>query len=248
MCDGIQLGFLLTSFIAGILTVVSPCVLPMLPIVIGGSTASKSLLKPLRIIAALAVSVIVFSLLLKASAALVGVPVYVWRFLSGSILIVFGILMLWPSLWARFVEVIGLKESSQKLLNRGASKGGALGDILVGASLGPVFTSCSPAYATVVSSVIPQSWSVGLLYLLIFVFGMVLVLALVAIFGQKVVSKLATLSDPRSWFRRVIALIFIVVGILIFTGWDKDIEAFLVQRGLYDWLVYLENRLPGLEC
>ncbi|MYB40022.1 cytochrome C biogenesis protein [Candidatus Saccharibacteria bacterium] len=247
MESGIQYGFLLTAAIAGVLTVVSPCVLPMLPIVIGGSTASKSFLKPLRIILALAVSVIVFSLLLKASTALIGVPDYVWRWLSGSILIGFGVLTFWPRLWDRVVEAVGLKKSSQKLLSKGVLRGGAAGDILVGASLGPVFTSCSPAYLTVLGYIAAESFSVGLLYLLVFVVGLVAVLAAVAVFGQKTVAKLAFFSNPASPFRRILALIFITVGVLIFFGWDKDIEAFLLELGLYDWLVDLEDGLPQLE-
>lgn len=242
---GIQVGYLLTSFIAGILTVVSPCVLPMLPIVIGGSTASKSIFKPLRIIFALAVSVIVFSLLLKASTVLLGVPDYVWRYISGGILIMFGVFTLRPDLWDLLVARLGFKESSQKLLGKGVLKGGVAGDLLVGVALGPVFTSCSPAYLTIVGYIIPQqSWGVGFLYLLFFVAGLALVLLLVAIFGQKVVAKLAFVNKPNGWFKRLLALIFITVGVLIIFGWDKDIEAWLLERGLYDWLVDLEGSLP----
>ena len=247
MGDGVQFGFLLTAAIAGVLTVVSPCVLPMLPIVIGATAADKSFLKPLRIILALAVSVIAFSLLLRVSTALLGVPDYVWRGLSGSILIVFGVLTLRPGLWDRFTEIAGLKRSSQKLLGKGVAKGGAGGDILVGASLGPVFTSCSPAYLTILGHIASGSFAAGMLYLLLFVAGLSGVLALVAGFGQKVVARLAFFSNPRGVFRRVIASVFIVVGALIFFGWDKDIEVFLLERGLYDWLVGLEDWLPSLR-
>ncbi len=244
----VQYSFLFVSFIAGILTVLSPCVLPLLPIVIGGSTKSKSISKPLRIIAALAVSVIAFSLLLKASTTLIGVPGYVWRWLSGGILIVFGILTLWPNLWEKAVDRLGFKESSHKLLGKGVLKGGVAGDLLVGASLGPVFTSCSPIYLWIVATVIPQqSWTVGLIYLLAFVVGLAAILFLVALFGQKVVSKLAFFSKPDGWFRRILALIFITVGILVFMGWDKNIEAFLIEKGLYDWLINLENSLSGVS-
>ena len=242
----IQLGYLFTFLIAGFLTILSPCVLPMLPIVIGGSTANKSIFKPLRIIGAMAVSVIVFSLLLKASTVLLGVPDYIWRWLSGSILILFGIFTFWPNLWDKVVTILGVKESSQNLLNRSAAKGGVIGDLLVGASLGPVFSSCSPAYLTIISIIIvQQNWWLGFLYLLIFVFGLVLFLLLIAFLGQKFVSKLAFFNNPSGWFKRILALIFIIVGLLIFMGWDKDIEAYLLQEGLYDWLTNFENQLPS---
>ena len=244
---GVQFSllFLVTTLIAGILTVVSPCVLPLLPIVIGGSTFSKSLAKSLRIIGALAVSVIVFSLLLKASTTLIGVPDHYWRWLSGGILIIFGILTFFPGLWDGLVEKAGLKKSSHKLLSRSTAKGGIVGDLFIGAALGPVFTSCSPAYLYVVGVVIPQqSWFFGFIYLLSFVIGLSLVLFLVALFGRKFISKVSALNNPKGWFKRILAVIFVTVGVLVFAGWDKDIEAYLVERGLYDWLVEFEDRLP----
>ena len=51
-------GLLLVSLIAGVLTVAAPCVLPLLPIIVGS----------------LAVSVILFTLLLKATTASLGIP------------------------------------------------------------------------------------------------------------------------------------------------------------------------------
>ena len=247
--SGFSVGFLFTALIAGIITVLSPCVLPMLPIVLSGSVAAKSLAKAARIIGALAVSVVAFSLLLKASSVLLGVPDDVWRWLSGSILILFGILTFWPQLWDKLSNILGLKKSSHKLLGVGLSKSGVAGDLLVGASLGPVFTSCSPAYLSILGYIsLQQNWLFGLIYLLTFVAGLCAILFLVAIFGQKFVSKIAALSNPKSWFKRILAVVFVIVGILIFTGWDKDIEIFLLDRGLYDWLIELEDKLPELPA
>ena len=219
----------------------------MLPIVLSGSVAAKSLAKAGRIIGALAVSVVAFSLLLKASSVLLGVPDDVWRWLSGSILILFGILTFWPQLWDKLSDLLRLKKSSHKLLGVGLSKSGVAGDLLVGASLGPVFTSCSPAYLSILGYIsLQQNWLFGLIYLLTFVAGLCAILFLVAIFGQKFVSKIAALSNPKSWFKRILAVVFVLVGILIFAGWDKDIEIFLLDRGLYDWLIELEDKLPEL--
>ena len=245
--SGFSVGFLFTAFIAGILTVLSPCVLPMLPIVISGSVATKSLAKAGRIIGALAVSVTAFSLLLKASTVLFNVPDDVWRWLSGSILILFGILTFWPQLWDKLSDLLGLKKSSHKLLGKGLAKSGAAGDLLVGASLGPVFTSCSPAYLSILGYItLQQDLLFGLIYLLAFVIGLSLILFLVAIFGQKFVSKIAALSNPKSYFKRILAVVFVMVGVLVFAGWDKDVEIFLLDRGLYDWLIDLEDNLPQL--
>ena len=247
LCEGLSIGYLLTSFIAGIITILSPCVLPLLPIIIGSSTANKSLAKALRIIGALAVSVIAFSLLLRVSTELLGVPSIVWRGISGSILILFGVFTFMPGLWDKLISRLGAKQSSHRLLRRGLAKGGLAGDLLVGASLGPVFTSCSPAYLAILGYISAEgSWLVGMSYLLAFVCALCLLLLLIAVFGQKFVAKISVLSNPRGWFYRLLATIFIIVGVLIFVGWDKKIEAYLLEQGLYDWLITLEGKLPGL--
>lgn len=243
----LQYGFLLTSLIAGFLTVLSPCVLPVLPIVISGSLEKRSFLKPLRIIAALIVSIIVFSILLKASTILLGVPSFVWRWLSGGILVIFGLFILCPDLWTRLIEKLNLNQASQKLLNRGIRREGAAGDFIVGAALGPVFTSCSPAYAYIVAISLPTNWVVGFVYLLVFSLGLAAVLIMIALLGQKFIGKLKALSNPKGWFKKIIALIFIVVGLLVITGYDKRVEAYLVERGFYDWLINIEDSLPTPE-
>ena len=242
--EAFSIGYVLTSLIAGVLTVLSPCVLPTLPIVLSGSTASKSFWKPLRIILALMVSVIVFSILLKASTALLGVPSFVWRYLSGGILLVFGLFLLFPTLWAQISAKLGIEQSSRHLLNRSAIKNGVVGDFLVGASLGPVFTSCSPTYFVIISFLLDGNWSTGLIYLFTFVFGLALLLVLVALLGQKFVSRLKAVNNPNGWFKKGIALLFIVIGCFIVIGFDKRIEAFLLDRGVYDWLIQTEQRLP----
>ena len=239
----IQFGFLVVALIAGVLTVVSPCVLPVLPIVMGGSLQQRDFYKPLRIIGALLVSIIVFSILLKASTVLLGVPDFVWRWLSGGILIIFGIVTFWPKLWSNLMQKVGLQKSSFKLASWGFKKGGNLGDFIIGAALGPVFTSCSPTYLYIVAISLPANWLTGFIYLLIFSLGLALILLLIAFLGQKFIAKLKGLSNPQSWFKRCLAFLLIISGILIATGYDKKIEAELIQKGAYNWLIDLENQL-----
>ena len=238
-----SLGYLLASLVAGLLTILSPCVLPLLPIIISGSVGQQSLSRAFRIIGALIVSLLAFSILLKATTSLIGIPTWVWQLISGSILIVFGLFLLMPNLWQLVIGKLGLKKSSNKFLSRGLNRGGKLGDFLVGASLGPVFSSCSPTYLAIVGFFLPASWWIGSIYLVVFVLGLAFILGLVAIFGQKFTAKVAIFSNPKSWLRRILATLFIVIGIFLMTGYDKKIETYLVERGWYDWLINLENNL-----
>ena len=62
------------SFIAGVLTILAPCVLPLLPIIIGGSLTEKSIKRPIIITVSLALSIVLFTLILKVSTAFITIP------------------------------------------------------------------------------------------------------------------------------------------------------------------------------
>src|SRR5438132_740370 len=89
----------LISFIAGVLTVLAPCVLSLLPVVVGGSLAQGGRNRALTIVVSLGISVIAFTFLLKVSTALINIPESFWQWFSGGILVLFGITMLFPALW-----------------------------------------------------------------------------------------------------------------------------------------------------
>ena len=50
---------------------------------------------------------------------------------------------------------------------------------------------------------------------------------------QKAVDKLQWASDPNGKFRKILGVLFIIVGIGIITGFDKNIEAWMVEHGVY---------------
>ena len=62
---------LFVSFIAGVLTVLAPCILPLLPVIIGGAAQNHERRNPYIITASLAVAVVLFTLLLKFSTLLI---------------------------------------------------------------------------------------------------------------------------------------------------------------------------------
>ena len=119
------MDLLVVSFLAGVLTAAAPCVLPLLPVIVGGSVLSgdededrRSLRHPLTIVISLAVSIIVFSLLLKTTTALLGIPDDVWSILAGGVVVLFGITLLWPSIWDRLMVATGISAGANNLLDR----------------------------------------------------------------------------------------------------------------------------------
>ncbi len=232
------------SFLAGILTVLAPCVLPILPVIIGGSMGDeKRRLAPFVIITSLGVSIILFTFLLKVSTAFIAIPQSVWSMLSGGIFAGFGLIMVFPGTWETVASKFRLGQGSNRLLAQGYKKKSFAGNVIMGFALGPIFSTCSPTYFVILATVLPQSFALGLIDLLAYVLGLSLVLILIAALGQRFVGKLGGASDPRGWFKRGLGLLFLLVGILIITGVDKKIEAKLIGSGIFDSITGFESRL-----
>ena len=208
--------------------------LPVLPVIIGGSVAEEDKKKPYIVIASLSVSLVVFTLLLKASTLLIMVPPSFWAIITGGIVLIFGIFTLFPHLWEKISEKLRISSASNAFLHNSSQKSGIGGSILIGAALGPVFSSCSPTYALIVATVLPQSFLSGLFYIIVYVIGLALMLLLVSIFGQRLVSKLRWLADPESKFKKGMGVLFILIGLLIVTGTEKKIETYFVESGVYN--------------
>ena len=224
--------FFLLSFLAGVLSVFAACVLPLLPVIVGGSLAAGSRRRTYTIVASLAVSVVAFTLLLKASTALIGIPEELWRYLSGGIIVVLGLLILFPGLWVKLPGVNLLNRESNKLLGAGYQRGGFWGDILMGAALGPVFASCSPTYFLILATVLPAQPLIGTVYLAAYAAGLSLALLAVAIMGERLIRRLGVTLDPGGKFFKGVGVLLLVVGVLVFTGTMRQVEAWFVERGL----------------
>ena len=190
------------SFIAGVLTAIAPCVLPLLPVIVGGSIAGGSRWRAYTITVSLGVSVIIFTLLLKVSTAFINVPQGTWQLISAAILIAFGLVMIFPQLWDRLGFVNALNRSSNKLLATGYQQNSFWGDALMGAALGPVFASCSPTYFVILATVLPASFAMGLLDLVAYAVGLSGFLLLIALAGQRLLGKLGGGIGPGGGVRR----------------------------------------------
>ena len=234
---------LILSFIAGVLTVLAPCVLPLLPLIIGGSVEdNKNRKAPFIIVGSLALSIIVFTLLLKVSTALISIPQSTWTGISGGILIIFGLITFFPTLWENFSARLNLAKNPNRWLAVGFQKKNVLGNIIIGLSFGPIFSTCSPTYSVILATVLPQNFSLGIVYLLAYVLGFSIVLLLIAFLGQKFVNTLNIFSDPHGKFKRGLGVLFFVIGVFIIFGFDKVIEAKLINSNYFD-VTKIENTL-----
>ena len=244
----------LGAVVAGMLTTLAPCVLPLLPVIVGrtvaapapageaiaaGTTAGRTavatrrtagLSQPLAVTAGLGASVVLFTLLLKGTTALIGVPREVWQVVSGGLLVAVGVTQVRPDLWDRLSMRFGLNARAAGGLVAARGRGGRVGDVLTGAALGPVFSSCSPLYAYVVVTVLPASFGQGLVLLLAYTAGLCSVLLAIALLGRRAVQRMRWAADPHGSVRRVLGGVLVAVGLLVLTGADHTVQSWILDH------------------
>ena len=238
---------LIGAFLAGLLTVVAPCVLPLLPIIIGGSVSGHAddKRRPFIIAGSLAISLIAFTLLLKATTLLINVPPKAITYFSGSLIILIGILTLFPLFYAKIMAKIGFEHRSQEILAEGyKNKNSIAGPVIIGAALGPVFSSCSPVYAYILATVLPASFGRAIAYIVAYVLGLSIILLAISYFGRRFIKRIRFASNPKGWFQRCIAALFIIVGILIFTGNDIRFQTWVSAHTPFDFNSLSAKLLP----
>ena len=242
---------LLGAFFAGIITVLAPCVLPLLPVIVGGSISGNvnDKRRPFIIVASLAVSLILFTVLLKATTLFIDIPPETFVYVSGGIIVGLGLLLLFPGIYEAIILRFNLQARSQRLLGGSRGKGPVIGAIITGAALGPVFSSCSPVYAYILATVLPVNFPVAMVAMVAYVLGLSLMLLLIGFAGQKFIRKIRFAADPKGWFNKALAILFIIVGLLIITGYDKQLQTYISEHTPFDFDSLSSKLIPasGLE-
>ena len=229
------MALLLVSFFAWVLTILAPCVLPLLPVILGASVEdSKDKWRPYIIIAALSVSIIIFSLLLKATTLFIWVDPIVWKLFSWVILILFWVITIFPNIWKNLSTKLGFMSKSNHSLGESSQKKWITWSILVGMSLWPVFSSCSPTYAVILAVILPVSFLTWLINLFAYVLWLWFVLLLIALLWQQFIKKMKWASSPNGIFKKILWIIILLVWIAIISWFDKKIETKILDSWYFD--------------
>jgi cytochrome c biogenesis protein CcdA len=232
------------ALFAGALSVLAPCVVGLLPILIGRSVAPGSRShSAVLVIIGLCASIFTFTMLFRATTLLVDVPQRVWQYVAGAILVGFGVVSVVPQLWDWLSTRLRFAEVGDRGARFGIGRQSRVGDLVLGASLGPAFSACSPTYALIVAVILPVTPAEGAGYLIAYLVGLATMMVVIVVGGRRAVRALGWGVDPHGWFRRVLGVFFIMFGVAIATGLDKDLLGFVVENGWFDWQLRFEDML-----
>lgn len=231
------------AFIAGLFTILAPCIWPLLPIVLADVTQSNSKRRPLGITAGVAISYAFFTLAISALESSFGLNPNVLRKLAVVVLLVVGTSMVIPALSKRMEASIS--RFSGKFGGMGRNQRSDFGGgFLTGVALGIVWTPCSgPILASV--AVLAGTNKISLesvIVTLFYVAGVSIPLFGFAVGGQKLLARSRRLSKHTGRIQIASGLVMIITAVGIYTNYDKTIEAKLLSA-----VPSYTNALTGIE-
>lgn len=219
------------GFAAGSLSVLSPCVLPLVPILIG-TAASAHRRGPLALAAGLVLSFAVIGVLLASAGASLGLDQTVFRDVAALMLLGFGVLLLSAGLQERFaVAASGFSGAGQGMLSR-LTLDGLSGQFVLGLLLGVVWSPCvGPTLgATITLASQGQQLTQVMLVMALFGLGAGLPLVILGSLSREAMLRLrGKLLAAGEHGKKVLGAAMLLLGVFILTGLDKKFETWVLD-------------------
>lgn len=237
------LGYYGFGLLAGLLTTLSPCVLPILPILLGSATAAHPR-APLALAGGLAVSYAVIGTLVAWVGSAIGMDTTIFRNVGAAILGLLGLVLMSASLQRRFATATSrIGDAGNNVISR-LNLDGLRGQFVIGLALGVVWSPCVGPTLGVAIVLASQGSHLPQVALLMGVFG---VGAAMPVVGLAYLSRAAMMKVRGKLIqagkagKTVLGIIMVAIAVLILSGADKPLEAWLVDMSPA-WLTALTTR------
>lgn len=232
------------SFIAGLLTTLNPCVLPMLPLVLAG-TMSGGRLGPLAFAGGMVLSFTILGLFIATIGIGLGITQRVLQQAAALMFILFGLILLMKPLQERMaLATTGLATSANRLAGH-ADIGGLAGPFLIGTLAGALWAPCSGPSLGAAIALAAESGGLWPAAMRMLAFGVgATVILLVLAYGSRaaIMERRNALLSATGWIKTAAGALFIAIGLMVLLGIDKTFEAFLT-RHMPDWLIDITTSL-----
>jgi cytochrome c-type biogenesis protein len=231
------------AYLAGVLSTLSPCVLPLLPLVIGAA-ASAHRLGPLALGLGLTGSFVVVGLFVATIGFALGIDADVFRDVAAALMILVGIALIAPVFQARFALAAGPVSRWANARLTGFSASGLPGQFGIGVLLGIAWSPCVGPTLGAAALLASRAEDLPRVAATMLLFGLGAASPLLAV-GMLSREALATtrervLSAGRG-LKAALGAAFVLIGASIVTGADKAIETALVEASP-QWLTDLTTR------
>lgn len=220
------------AFLAGIVTVLSPCILPVLPALLAAG-AGKGHLRPIGIIVGLIISFTFFTLTLTALVHLTGISPNILRYIAIALIAGFGLMMLLPKLSEKFAEVTSkVADLGQTVQGKSSLLGtGFWSGVVLGAALGLVWTPCAGPILAAITTLVATSavsWN-AFLITLVYSLGAAIPMFLIIYGGNIAINSSKSLSNYTEIIRKCFGALMILAALAIAFNFDVMFEQLALQ-------------------
>lgn len=237
-------GELLLAFVAGIVTILNPCVLPLVPILVTSAFGSARL-GPVALAAGLAASFASFGFVIVAFGFQLGIDEQTIRIAAGALLILAGVVLLVPQFQGAISAAASPLTNRASLALSRVDGTSARGQFLIGVLLGLVWAPCvGPTLGTAIAA---ASQGENLLSAFVtfcaFGFGVATSILAFAYGSRKALgTKAKSLQVIARFTKPAFGIALLMVGFLVMTGFDRHLESAGLSI-MPEWLVDLTTRI-----
>jgi cytochrome c biogenesis protein CcdA len=236
-------GNLVLAFLAGGLSILSPCVLPIVPIAFA-ATATESRWGPAALAAGVALAFVAVGLFVATIGFGIGLDADVFRAVAAAAMIVVGAALVLPRLGAQLATAAGPVVNWADQRFDGVRRSGPLGPLLAGLLLGTVWSPCVGPTLGAASLLAAQGRDLPQVALTMLAFGLgaaVPLAALGMISRETLMRSRGRMLAAGQGLKTALGALLALLGVLVLTGLDKRVEAALVQASP-QWLTDLTTR------
>lgn len=225
-----MLFLLAISFISGLAAILTPCIWPLLPIVLSTSTSQNSA-KPTGTVLGIITSFTIFTLAISFLITLVGLNIEILRKIAALILLSLGLALTIPALTIKLEAFLSILSSKLPVKSQADPKDSFLGGYLTGLILGIVWSPCAaPILAIVATISATQTISVAqILIVITFAIGLSIPLLILALSGSYLFTKTRLLSRYTGRIQQVFGLVTIATAAMIFTNLDRQLQTAILD-------------------
>jgi cytochrome c-type biogenesis protein len=231
------------AFLAGVLSILSPCVLPILPIVLAAA-ASSHRRGPLALAAGLCLSFVGIGLFLATAGHSIGLQADRLRYVAAALIMLVGIVLVVPRLQAQIAVAAGPigNWADGRLATSRAN--GIAGQFWIGVLLGAVWSPCVGPTLGAASLLAAQGKDLAQVVLTMLAFGTGAALPLLGLgwLSRETMARWrGRLLAAGGGMKSALGVFLLVAGMFVVTGTDKTLETFLVDVSP-EWLTNLTTR------
>lgn len=225
------------AYVAGLLSTLSPCVLPLLPIVVA-SALRQHRLGPLALALGLSLSFTAAALFVATLGFAIDVDASKLRLAGAMLLLAFGLMLAWDPLQRRFAQAVSRLGAAGDAWAAHVDSSGWTGQFLLGTLLGLVWAPCVGPTLGAATTLATQGERLPQVAALLLVFGLGAGTPLLVAgqMSQRVLQRWrGTVTVASRHGRHLLGILLIALGVALLVGWDKRAEAALL-RHLPSWL------------